>query len=185
MSNDKVLGLSSQSFDLSVFDVFGMLGAGGTLVLSTERDMTLDGEPQKVNPDPKLWVEMIERHNISIWNTVPAFMEIIVNYCDQSRRMLPSSLRVVMMSGDWIPPTLPERIHSMSSNKDGIRVISMGGATEAAIWSNMFEVKRNWDPTSNGWSCIPYGQPLRNQTMYILTVLLQDCPFSAFSIVYL
>ena len=48
-------------------------------------------------------------------------MEIIVNYCDQSRRMLPSSLRVVMMRIG--PPTLPERIHSMSSNKDGIRVI--------------------------------------------------------------
>ena len=38
-------------------------------------------------------------------------MEIIVNYCDQSHRMLPSSLRLVMMSGDWILPTLPERIH--------------------------------------------------------------------------
>ena len=39
--------------------------------------------------------------------------------------------------------------YHLSSNKNGIRVISMGGATEAAIWSNMFEVKRNWDPTSN------------------------------------
>ena len=37
INNDKVLGLSSQSFDLSVFDVFGMLGAGGTLVLSRAR----------------------------------------------------------------------------------------------------------------------------------------------------
>ena len=44
---DKVLGLSSQSFDLSVF-IFGMLGAGGTLVLSTA-DVSLGGKPQKVN----------------------------------------------------------------------------------------------------------------------------------------
>ena len=159
--------------NLSVFDVFGMLGAGGTLVLSTERDMSCGGAPRKVNPDPKLWVEMIEKHNISIWNTVPAFMEIIVNYCDQSRRMLPSSLRVVMMSGDWIPPTLPERIHSMSSNKNGIRVISMGGATEAAIWSNMYEIPKVLSPD---WSSIPYGRPLRNQTMYILNSVHQRAP---------
>ena len=122
----------------------------------------------KVNPDPKLWIEMVEKHNITIWNTVPAFMEIIVNHCDQTRRLLPASLRLVMMSGDWIPPTLPERIHSMTANKEGIRVISLGGATEAAIWSNMFEVKKDWHPSHHGWSCIPYGQPLRNQTMYIL-----------------
>ena len=115
---DSVLGLSSQSFDLSVFDVFGMLGAGGTLVLSTERDLQFN-EPVKVNPDPKLWIEMVEKHNITIWNTVPAFMEIIVNHCDQTRRLLPASLRLVMMSGDWIPPTLPERIHSMTANKEG------------------------------------------------------------------
>ena len=164
---DRVLGLSSQSFDLSVFDVFGMLGAGGTLVLASERDATTN-EPVKVGPDPQRWVEMVQAHEVSIWNTVPAFMELIVNYCEQEHRPLPASLRVVMMSGDWISPTLPSRIHAMSPRSDGIRVISLGGATEAAIWSNMFEVEKGWSPSEHGWSCIPYGRPLRNQTMYVL-----------------
>ena len=166
-NEDRVLGLSSQSFDLSVFDVFGMLGAGGTLVLASERD-SVTKEPKKVGPDPQRWIEMVEKHQISVWNTVPAFMELIVNYCEQDHRPIPASLRLVMMSGDWIPPTLPGRIHAMSANPNGIRVISLGGATEAAIWSNMFEVKKGWNPSENGWSCIPYGRPLRNQTMYIL-----------------
>ena len=64
-------------------------------------------------------------------------------------------------------PTLPERIHRLST-APSMRVISLGGATEAAIWSNMFEIPRGWKPSEAGWSCIPYGRPLRNQTMYIL-----------------
>ncbi len=37
---DRVLALSNLSFDLSVYDIFGMLAAGGTIVIpdaSTER----------------------------------------------------------------------------------------------------------------------------------------------------
>jgi len=130
--NDRVLGLSSLSFDLSVFDVFAMSAAGGTLVLPTSRDVA-SGHAGATGPDPEEWLRLVDAHRITVWNAVPAFMELLVNYVEQVGRRLPDCLRVVMMSGDWIPPTLPERIHRLSPN-DTLRVVSLGGATEAAIW---------------------------------------------------
>ena len=96
-------------------------------------------------------------------------MELLINYIEQvgGSARLPKCLRLIMMSGDWIPPTLPERIYRLNRNDD-LCVISLGGATEAAIWSNMFHIKKGWKPSEQGWNCIPYGRPLRNQTMYIL-----------------
>ena len=47
----------------------------------------------------------------------------------------------------------------------------MGGATEAAIWSNRFELGRDEHDLGidlANWTNIPYGRPLRNQRMYTL-----------------
>jgi pyochelin synthetase len=53
----------------------------------------------------------------------------------------------------------------------------MGGATEASIWSNIFELEK--DSVSGGvpegWSSIPYGRPMRNQRMYILNERMEHC----------
>ena len=110
-----------------------------------------------------------------------------MNHVEQIGRHLPACLRLVMMSGDWIPPTLPERIHRLSGRKgEGIRVISLGGATEAAIWSNMFEIGRGWRPSEHGWGSIPYGRPLRNQTMYILDdTTMEHCERWVTGVIYI
>merc|ERR1719382_1266116 len=100
-----------------------------------------------------------------MWNTVPAFMELLVGAAEQEGRSVDACLRAVWMSGDFIPLSLPRRIYGTCANPD-IRVISMGGATEAAIWSNIYEIPRSLTPPS--WGSIPYGVPLRNQTMEIL-----------------
>ncbi len=44
-----------------------------------------------------------------------------------------------MMSGDWIPLSLPERIRALAP---GTRIVSLGGATEASIWSILYPIER-------------------------------------------
>ncbi|MBL1704889.1 AMP-dependent synthetase, partial [Klebsiella pneumoniae] len=56
---DKVIGLSNLSFDLSVYDIFGTLAAGATLVLI---------EDQR---DVKAVRETVLQKGITIWNSVP------------------------------------------------------------------------------------------------------------------
>lgn len=50
----------------------------------------------------------------------------------------------------------------------------MGGATEAAIWSNMHELVPD-ETLAPSWTSIPYGRPLRNQTMLVLDDNLEHC----------
>ncbi len=151
---DRVLGLSALSFDLSVYDIFGVLGAGGALVLPEP-----DGER-----DPQHWLDLVERHRVTLWNTAPALMQMLLDLAESdpggAARQL-ASLRCVLLSGDWIPVTLPDRLRALVP---GVRVISAGGATEAAIWSICHPV----GAVPDHWRSIPYGRPLRGQFFHIL-----------------
>jgi non-ribosomal peptide synthase protein (TIGR01720 family) len=79
-------------------------------------------------------------------------------------------LRVVMMSGDWIPVSLPGRIRQWLGNE--VRLISMGGATEAAIWSIVYEIGE----VEASWESIPYGKAMVNQRFHVLNEGLEPCP---------
>jgi amino acid adenylation domain-containing protein len=156
---DRVLALSSLSFDLSVWDLFGILGAGGRVVMP-------DPEASR---DPAHWHERIEREGVTIWNSVPALMELYAEYLESHGLTVPASLRLVMLSGDWIPVSLPDRLRRLDSRAE---LISLGGATEASIWSVLFPV-REVDPA---WRSIPYGRPMANQTLHVLDTRLDPSP---------
>ena len=157
--NDRVLAVSSLSFDLSVYDIFGILAAGGTMVAIA---------PQATK-DPSHWIELIQQHGITLWNSVPALMQMLLDYTAVRSDFNLSSLRLTLLSGDWIPLTLPERIQTAT----GGRVISLGGATEASIWSIFYPIE-TVDPA---WKSIPYGRPLANQHFYVLDETLEPRPF--------
>ncbi|ONI89356.1 hypothetical protein ALI144C_05290 [Actinosynnema sp. ALI-1.44] len=156
--DDRVLGLSALNFDLSVYDVFGVLGVGGALVLP---------EPQALR-EPARWAELVAEHRVTVWNTVPTLMEMFTEHALAAEvDALP--VRVVMMSGDWIPVTLPDRIRTLLPDAG---VWSLGGATEAAIWSIWYPIDRV-DPR---WTSIPYGTPMRNQRFHVLDEQMRPCP---------
>ncbi|MFI3044765.1 amino acid adenylation domain-containing protein [Pseudomonas coronafaciens] len=156
---DRVLAISSLSFDLSVYDFFGTLAAGAAVVML---------EPQ-LALDPAHWLSLIERHRISLWNSVPALFGMLLEYVEGEQGALPSSLRVAMLSGDWIPLTLPERAWAL---QPALRLISLGGATEASIWSIQYPLQ-TIDPA---WRSIPYGKALDQQRFYVLDNALQVRP---------
>jgi amino acid adenylation domain-containing protein len=161
-SEDKVLALSALNFDLSVYDIFGTLAAGGTIVIP-------DATGTK---DPAHWLELMQQQQVTVWNSVPALMQMLVDYLPSPSHYHPalSSLKLVMLSGDWLPLTLPEQIHSL--NQD-VQVVSLGGATEASIWSICYPIEQV-DPN---WKSIPYGLPLANQQFYVLHAeTLEPCP---------
>jgi pyochelin synthetase len=159
---DRVLGVANLSFDLSVYDLFGPLAVGGALVLP-EGGARLD---------PSRWAELMVEHGVTVWNSVPAQMQML---CDHLHRAsgrpgsAPPPLRLVLLSGDWIPLPLPAEILGVMPDA---RVVSLGGATEAAIWSIFHPV----DGVRPEWRSIPYGRPLTNQTFHVLDADLADCP---------
>ncbi|AQZ63358.1 Siderophore biosynthesis non-ribosomal peptide synthetase modules [[Actinomadura] parvosata subsp. kistnae] len=157
---DRMLSLTPLTFDLSVYDLFGPLARGGALVMP-------DAGTGRA---PWSWADLIERHDVTLWNTVPALMEMLLGYVQGRRRRLPPTLRLVLMSGDWIPVTLPGRIRSLADHD--IDVISLGGATEASIWSIWHRI----DTVDTSLPSIPYGKPLANQHFEILDEALRRRP---------
>jgi amino acid adenylation domain-containing protein len=163
-AQDSVLGLSSLSFDLSVYDIFGILGAGGTLVLP---------QPDE-NRDPQAWLGYIDAHRITVWNTVPALLQMLVDYAPDKE--LP--LQKVLLSGDWIPTDLPAKIKAQAPQA---KLYSLGGATEASIWSIDYPI----EVVDPAWRSIPYGKALRNQQFYVLKPDLELAPVWAIGELYI
>ncbi|KJY91893.1 peptide synthetase [Vibrio neptunius] len=158
-TKDRVLALSALHFDLSVYDIFGVLSAGGALVVPLETQRR----------DPMAWAALVDKYHVTLWNTVPALFDMFLTYCEGMGLTTPSHLRTVMLSGDWIDLSLPERYRKFRPQGT---FSAMGGATEAAIWSNEFLV----DKVDPMWRSIPYGYPLSNQAYRVVDSAGRDCP---------
>ena len=156
---DRAIAISDLSFDLSVYDLFGMLSAGGALVFPARGRET----------EPEEWKRLVETRQVSVWNTVPMFMQMFTRYLMVHPLEKETVLRQVLMSGDWIPLTLYPEIQNLFP---GVRVYGLGGATEASIWSNIYEIRE----VKPDWRSIPYGKPLANQRYYVLNRQMMDCP---------
>lgn len=157
--NDIVLGVSAMDFDLSVYDIYGMLSVGGKIILI----------PEQESKNPDFWLSKILEYNVTIWNSVPILLEMLL-VCAKARREKNVSLRLGLLSGDWIPLDLPEHFYELVKN--GL-FVSLGGATEGSIWSNYQEVRL---PIPYDWKTIPYGKPLKDQCYRIVDELGRDCP---------
>jgi len=158
-AEDRVLALSALSFDLSVYDLFGPLSVGGALVLP---------EPALLR-DPQALAQLIAQQRVTLWNSVPSYLQLLADALTESTQPLLAGLRLALLSGDWIPLTLPARIKALAPH---LQLISLGGATEAAIWSIFHPI----DEVDPAWRSIPYGKPLANQRFYVLNEQMEDCP---------
>lgn len=157
--SDRVMAVSSLSFDLSVYDIFGALGVGAALVLpNTEQ-----------GHDPGDWMRLMAMHGVTVWNSAPQLMQMLLDACEMSAGASLSCLRTVMLSGDFIPTDLPRRLRSCAC--DG-QIISLGGATEASIWSIYHLI----EPQDCDLPSIPYGKALPNQRVTVLDKSLRFAP---------
>ncbi|MEM7187349.1 MAG: amino acid adenylation domain-containing protein, partial [Bacteroidota bacterium] len=155
---DRMLFITSVCFDLSVYDIFGMLASGGSIVIARKEEVQ--------NFDQLKQLMLNER--ITFWDSVPTTFNYLVDELEEEENgaLLPD-LRLVFMSGDWIPVALPDRARKFFPNAE---IISLGGATEGTVWSNYFPIQK----VGAHWSSIPYGVPIRNNFFYVLDDQL--CP---------
>jgi len=149
---DCLLFITSMCFDLSVYDIFGLLAAGGSIVMVEKQELM----------DAPVLKDMLVKHKVTFWDSVPSTMDYFVSELGSANTSdFENHLRLVFMSGDWIPVNLPDRIKKVFP---GARIISLGGATEGTVWSNFYPI----DKVEAGWTSIPYGKPIANNFFYIL-----------------
>jgi amino acid adenylation domain-containing protein len=157
---DLGLFVTSLAFDLSVFDILGVLGCGGALYVADEAEQR----------DPALLVEVFRREAITFWNSAPITLAALKPYFgDLLGTPAARSLRLAFLSGDYTPlPLIP----ALQETFPNLRLTCLGGATEATVWSNYFDV----DALDPSWRSVPYGRPIDNARYYILDDRGAPCP---------
>ena len=154
---DRLFAISGLSFDLSVYDIFGGLAAGAALVVPDAAQLAR----------PACWLELVREYGVTLWNSVPALLQVLIEGLEGQEGGL-EQLRLILLSGDWIALSLLPRI---SRHAPQARLISLGGATEAAVWSIYYPVHAR-DPE---WNSVPYGIPLPKQSIHVLRDDGLDC----------
>ncbi|MGY3553471.1 non-ribosomal peptide synthetase [Williamsia sp. R60] len=155
---DSALLVSNLEFDLSIYDIFGLWGVGGTVVTMTDAERT----------DPDVWKALIERHSITLLACVPSLLDMLLNATPAGSTAL-ASVRAVFLGGDWVGVDLPRRMTALAP---GVRVAGLGGTTETAIHATICETV---DPPDH-WAAVPYGTPLNNVQCRVVDATGNDCP---------
>ncbi|CAD1792148.1 amino acid adenylation domain-containing protein [Xanthomonas euroxanthea] len=155
---DRLLFTTSLCFDLSVYDILGVLAAGGTIRVAAKDDVA----------DPRRLLDILHDERITFWDSAPAVFGQLLPWLATDR---PGNtyLRLAFFSGDWIPLELPAAVRAAFP---ACQVVALGGATEATVWSNAYRV----DAVAPGWTSVPYGKPIQNARYHVLDAGLQPCP---------
>jgi amino acid adenylation domain-containing protein/thioester reductase-like protein len=157
---DRGLFVTSPCFDLSVYDIFGLLAGGGTVHIPTENSLK----------DPEKLVEILCMAPVTFWHSAPAALQQLLPFLSTLKSgWRTDNLRLVLVGGDWIGVNLPDAIVKTFT---GAKIVSMGGVTEATIWQSFYPI----DCVDPEWASIPYGKPLQNCKLHILDQNRHPCP---------
>jgi mycobactin phenyloxazoline synthetase len=153
--SDRSLALSHLECDLSVCDLFGMLTAGGTIVVIDEAHRR----------DPDHWAQQIADHGVTVLNFLPGWLEMVVEVGDGRLQ----SLRAVPTGGDWVRTAMVRRLQAQAP---GVRLAGLGGATETAVHATLHEARN----LPEHWTAVPYGVPFTNNACRVVNSFGADCP---------
>src|SRR5262249_6784818 len=144
---DRVLSLAALSFDMSVYEIFGLLAAGGAVVLP---------EPA-AETDPVAWWGLVRAHGGTLWHSVPARMGMLLDQLPPGDVRDAHPVRRVLLGGDRLPPRLLTAVWSRLGRH--VEVHNVGGVTEASIYSNCHPA----DDADATRPAVPYGVAMRGQ----------------------
>lgn len=137
----------SHSFDLSVWEIWGGLLSGGTLVM-------VDAE---VARDPDAFYTLAVREQVTLLSQTPTALEQFAPCHEEANKKIP--LRHIGCGGESFPSKLAERVL-----KWNIPVWNFYGPTEATVWASVHRVGL----ADLQQATVPIGHPFANMRMYIL-----------------
>ena len=156
--DDSVLAVTTLSFDIAVLELFLPLIVGGTTVIASKA-ITSDGQ---------LIVDAINEHNITMFQSTPASLRMMISAGWQGNENLK-----VLCGGEPMPSDLVEPLLDRCSE-----LWNMYGPTETTVWSSIYRV-------SNADAPILIGKPIANTQIYILDANLQPVPVGSDGEIYI
>ncbi|WP_369036294.1 amino acid adenylation domain-containing protein [Streptomyces adonidis] len=142
-SDDRLLAVTSLSFDIAGLELFLPLATGGRLVVA----------PARTGGDPRLLHELMTRHRITVVQATPSTWKL---YTAHGMAEPPAALRQIWCGGEELPEQLATALLGMA----GVRVWNVYGPTETTVWSTMAEVSAD----SQG----SIGRPIANTRVFVV-----------------
>jgi amino acid adenylation domain-containing protein len=151
-----VLASTSICFDLSIFELFGTLSSGGTVILA-ENALHI--------------AQMAGADQLTLINTVPSVMGELLRM-----EALPESVRTINLAGEALSNTLVQRIYERE-HVEG--VYNLYGPSEDTTYSTYALVQKGSDKTP------AIGRPVSNTRVHLLNTEMTEVPIGVSGELYI
>ncbi|KAF2755475.1 nonribosomal peptide synthetase 7 [Pseudovirgaria hyperparasitica] len=140
-ASDRLLAVTTISFDIAMLEIFLPLICGATVVVAQKAETR----------DPRALMSMIKRHSITIMQATPATWQMIL----ESGWHSDVHLSTIICGGEALPQKLANRLLSCAES-----VWNVYGPTEATVWASMWRVCPDQP--------VVIGRPINNYRLYVL-----------------
>lgn len=148
---------SSHCFDISVWQFFSALAAGGTTVIYTNELVF----------EPSQFIETVKTNCVTILEVVPSYLSVMLDYIEANPLQF-ANLKYLLVTGEEIKVNLVKR---WFANFPQIKMVNAYGPTEASDDITHHIMDRAPDTE---W--IPIGKTIQNLTIYIVDPSMNLCP---------
>ena len=146
---------TSFSFDVSVFEMFATLAAGGTLNLV----------PEAIRADPPALLDWFVRNDISFGYLPPFFVRSLRGLLENAPRALPFRQLLV-----GVEPLHEADLHWLQAATPGLVIVNGYGPTEATVFCTAYQ------EMAERHRHAPVGRPVAHARIYILDTHGQPVP---------
>jgi amino acid adenylation domain-containing protein/non-ribosomal peptide synthase protein (TIGR01720 family) len=161
---DKVLQLSDYAFDGSVFDIYGALLNGSTLVM-VKREQVLEIETL---------CELIKREKISVFFVTTALFNTLVDVGLEGL----SNTRKILFGGERVSVKHTAKALRYLGRD---RMLHVYGPTETTVYATYYKINE----VNDNQITIPIGSPISNTTAYILDPYSRLVPLGVYGEIYI
>ncbi|MFC9998713.1 amino acid adenylation domain-containing protein [Nocardia sp. NPDC127526] len=148
-ASDRLLAVTTVSFDIAVLELFLPLLCGATTVIAQAHETI----------DAAALLALVRRHAITMMQGTPATWQLLL---DSGWRGEPR-LAKILCGGEALPRLLADRLLAC-----GDEVWNMYGPTETTVWSSVWRVRAGGE--------VLIGDPIANTQLYVLGADLSPVP---------
>ncbi len=147
-ASDRLLAVTTLSFDIAVLELFLPLVTGATTVLAQREDAL----------DPEALALMMRSEGITVMQATPTTWHMLVD-----SRWTPSAPLKALCGGEPLPPSLARHLLDL-----GVELWNMYGPTETTVWSTVCRI-------TDAAAKITVGSPIDNTQVWVLDEQGQSC----------
>jgi len=145
-ASDRMLAVTTISFDVSVPEIYGPLTVGGRVVVAS----------REVTKDPAQLMELLTRQSPTVMSATPATWGMLLEAGWEGSKKVK-----IISTGERLSPELADKLLEKCGE-----LWNLYGPTEITVWATLYQVK-------SGAGTIAIGRPLANTQVYILDENLQ------------